>query len=251
MFEDVVWFIVIFIISYIMWTFVLSRDLGPFSTVLKILGFVGVIVHEISHYLMCKLLNVPTESITVKYWNKGRPSPSGRVMLKEAQRISFLQGSLIALAPLFISTWLIFWSLLIAFTPSIEPMFFILALAFLISLLIGAAPSFQDFKTIRYAFERDPTYSIYQICLVLLSGLIVWGIIAYYQFIIPYSFISYILIGVGYFILKYSFIGIRTIIYKTQQKNIHRTSELNFRNFTRKSVKPARAYKIRIEEAQW
>jgi len=228
-----------------------KRDLGPFTTILNILGFIGVIVHELSHFFMCKILNVPTDGISVKFWYKGQVYLRGSVTPKEFERITFLQALMVGLAPLFISTWLIFWSLTVAFTPNIDSLLFIIILLFATSLLIGAAPSSGDLRAIKYGFQRDPTYSFYQVCLVIFSSLIIWGILILYRVEIPYYFIYYILIGVCYFILKYSFTGIRTMIYKSRVRNMRRAAELNYKSFTRKSVKPSRSYKIGIEEAQW
>ena len=96
---------------------------------------------------------------------------------KEYEKITFMQALMVGLAPLFISTWLLFWSLSILFTDKFEPIIRILAGLFCLSLLIGAAPSSEDFKHIPRAFKRDPLYSLYQILLVIVSIVILWFLI--------------------------------------------------------------------------
>jgi hypothetical protein len=249
MYEDLIWFFIILITSLVISNLLFRRDLGPFNTLRNILGFFGVIIHEISHFIMCKLVNVPTDGIHVRYRYRGQVSLRGSVSIKEIQRVTFLQAALVALAPLFISTWLIFWLLSSLFTLSLEPLFFILGFFMCISLLLGAAPSNQDFKQISRSIKRDPSYSLYQFTLALISGIIVWMIIIFYPIALEITFIYYFLIGVFYFILKYSLHGISR--YLMHVKMISRNNDLNYKTFTRKRVKPIKSYKLGIEEAQW
>jgi hypothetical protein len=245
MFEDIAWFIIIFITSIILSNLLFRRDLGPFNTLRNILGLFGVIIHEISHFFMCKLLGVPTDGLQIKYRYKGYTNPHGSVSLKEIEKTSFMQAFLVGLAPLFFSTWLFFYILYTAFHAT-STYLIIVSIFLSVSLLISASPSSTDFKQIGRAFNRDPNYSLYQIFLVFLSGLISWTIFTILKIDLFYGPISLFSIGIGYFTLKYSFRGINNFI-----KSRNKVDSIQYKKMTRKRINSQKSNKIGIREAQW
>jgi hypothetical protein len=201
---------------------------------------------------MCLLVGVRPTGFRVKlkseYSNK--TDPHGSITL-DIHNITFLQKMLIGLAPLFVSTWLFFLSLEIAFTTQFNPFIRVLAGFFCLTLFLGATPSTVDFRSIYHTFKEDPGYSCYQIALVILSGFLVLVLLAYYRFALLFDLFYFILTGIGYGILKYSFMGFNRLIRGITAGDCKSSQEINYKKFTRRRFKPTKPRKLGIEEAHW
>lgn len=244
-----------FIISYLVWTILMRtrKKLGPFKYIVNGIALIGVIVHEFSHFLVCKLLGVPTDSIKIKLLDEDtrQVKPHGYVSLKKDKKMSFMQGFMVAFAPLYISTWLFFWSLTILLTPSFDDFIRVLAAFFCASLMMGAAPSHQDLATMTTTFRSDPRYSMYQIFLVFMSGISVWLAFAYYNIVLPFDFLYFIIIGVIYYVFYFLFKGINKLFYISRSKRPKTSGRIRLGPFTRRRFKPAKPHKLGIEEPHW
>jgi len=178
------------------------------KTFLHVLAFVGVFVHEVAHYASNVLFGVKTGRIKVKYRSedKMRVAPHGSVGLPELERNSFLQTFVGSVAPLFVSTFLFLFCLDVIFNIETEVWVNVVAIVFCVSLFIGSEPSGQDMKLISKTFRRDPRYSVYQIALAVVSGLIVWFFVDLYFIYLPFEVLYYIeyflFVVLGYFVLK-------------------------------------------------
>jgi hypothetical protein len=200
---------------------------------------------------MSIIAGIMPRGIEVKYRSErtGIANPHGSVLTKP--QLNFLQAFLICLAPLYISTWLIFWSLAITFNDLHAPLVRIFTGFFCFSLFIGAAPSNPDFKNIPVAFQKDPHHSIYQISLISLSILFICMIISVYQITFWLDVYYYVAIAITYFLLKYSLVGVNKIILTLRFRYLQGSPQFNHKNFTRRTYKPIKSHKIGIEEAQW
>ncbi|TFG08625.1 MAG: hypothetical protein EU539_01805 [Promethearchaeota archaeon] len=244
-----IFFPIIFLLSYITSKFLLRYNYGPFTKMITILAFVGVAVHEISHFIACVIVGVRPRKIGIKFRSEitHEAAPHGYVD-HSTHNITFLQNAFIALAPLFISTWLFFWSLDIALNPIFNPFFRIIMGFICLSLILGAAPSSQDFRTIWVIFKRDTKYSIYQIILIFSSAFLVWMILFLLKIVLFIDLIYYVLVGISYYPVKYFFIALRRMFYLVMKR---KNKNLNYHQFIRKKFRPTKPNKLGIEEAHW
>jgi hypothetical protein len=248
MFEDIWFYLLVFAISFSL-MFIYRLKLGPFRVVLNVLGFIGIIVHELSHYLLCKLVGVPVKRIFVQYRNKrtGTVALAGAVVLKEPRRMSFLQALVTGFAPLFISSWLIMFCFDLLSNPFLEDYFYFFISFMIVSLMFGGAPSHADIRICYNSFKRSPVYSVYQIFLLFISIFTVVLYVNISVFVNSLEFLIYILqfisIGVIYFIYKYIFRYCNHLLRK-----LGFFKRFNAKLLTRKRHQPIKAHKIGIEE---
>jgi len=245
-------FPIILIASYITEQILLRYNYGPFSKLIIILRFIGVAIHELSHFLMCLLVGIKPKEIKIKFRSEitNSPDPHGSVKHNNHKQ-TFLQQALISLAPLIISTWLFFWSLMIALNSSYNPVIRIIASFFCLSLFLGATPSMPDLQNIWRTFKTDINYSLYQIFLVLVSGLIVWLFLTHYGINLILDLLFYILVGIMYYILKYFLTGINYLAYLVTARNKNHLQNIQYKSLIKQRFKPKKPYKLGNEEAHW
>lgn len=158
----------------------------------------------------------------------------GEVTLNRRTRISFLQASIISFAPLYISFWLFFSIVELMIDPDINVVLFYIYLFILISITLAAAPSFVDLGTIPKAFHDNPSYSLYQIFLLVLSIFSVLMISFVYKIQYIHEILVYVLIFLSYYAFKYVFKEINYITI-TMYK-VSRT--FKYKRFKRRRYKP-------------
>ena len=182
-----------------------------FKVVFNIIAFIGVFIHEIAHYTIGSLFGVKKTNIRVKYRSPdtNKVSPHGSVSNPEFERNSFLQTFVSSFAPLFVSTFLFLFCLDIIFRIQTELWIKIVAIVFSISLFIGSEPSGQDVKLVGMTFKRNPNYSLFQIFLVVFSGIFVWIFVDLYFLSLPFEVLYYIeyfiIVALFYYCLKLVF----------------------------------------------
>ncbi len=242
-------------VSYIITRWLLRIDYGPFSNVLWALRFIGVAVHELSHFTMCIIVGIRPKGIVIRLRSRmtGNVNPSGKVSV-DWHNGTFLQAMFICLAPLIFATWLFFWSLSIVFTAHLNPFIRIIAGFFCVSLFLGATPSKPDFRIIGHWFKKNPKYSLYQLTLLVLSGFFMWAVLVYYSIVLPLDLIYYILVEIGYYILKYGFRAIGWAVFKVASfHNPQRSTSprIKYGQFMARRFKPSKPSKFGKREAPW
>ncbi len=235
------------------------------TTILKVLFdiilFIGVTIHECAHACLLLSMRIMPTSFSVRYHSRftGRASPHGEVGFRSSDELqmSFLQGFLVSLAPLFVSTFLFLFMLDIIYNMNSTDEMKIVAGIVAGSLLLGSAPSGADINTMMMMFKRRPEYSLYQVLIAGISILLVVLYIDISFLVLPFEVLYYILncflvIGV-YFVLKGTMLITKIVIlwiynstrsYKENHRNPRR---LHFR----RKLKPFKPKRKEREEVIW
>ena len=253
MFEEIIFMVFFALLSIAMSYILLKFAPNPIDKFFRVVAVVGIVIHELSHALMCVLTNTHIRSI--KIVERADPESKfglkygGRIDLKDYVKLSFLQALLIGLAPLYISFWLFFFLWEQIKNPSLDVITFYVYLFVMVSLVLSAAPSFADVLAVFGAFHFDWRYSLYQIGLVLLSVGTVWLIITYYQIQIFHEIVTYICIFVGYYGFKTGARGLKAIYLHFLRKRRGQFSSRKTKTkiLTRRRVIPVKTR----DEAQW
>jgi len=222
MFEEIPFVLGFLLVSLVLSLVFFGVEYKPLKIAVQVVAIVGVIVHEISHVIMCIVTNTKINSITLlKKVETDRPSNKiygGQVNLQPDPRISFLQALVVGLAPLFVSFWIFFFLYRELSNPHTADLIAILYIFLMISLILGAAPSKGDLYQIASAFTYDIGYSFYQIFLLLISIITVWITVATMQILVIHESITYIFILFGYIALKYLIKGLNRLINRIFKK---------------------------------
>jgi len=252
MFEEIIvmggFTVVSIISSYIL----LKYAPNPLHAFFRCIAIVGIIIHELSHALMCVVTNTRIRTIKLLERTDGKSgfgfNYGGRVELKDYIRLTFLQALLIGFAPIYISFWLFFFLWGQITNPSLDVSIFYVYIFIMISLVLSAAPSFADIVAIFGAFNFDWRYSAYQTFLTLLSIATVWFVVTYYQIQFFHEIVTYILVFIGYNVYKIGFKGGKDMYYYIfSNRNQKRLKYIKPKALTRRRIKPS----IPEREVQW
>ncbi len=179
-----------------------------YKAIFNVIAFVGVFVHELSHYTVSIMLGAKPGKMRVKFQSETEEgvAPHGSIENPEFHRNSLLQTFAVGFAPMLVSTFLFMFCLDLIFNIQTDLLVKVIAFVFGVSLLIGLKPSGQDIKVIGYSFKNDPRYASYQICLLIFSGVLVWLFVDLYFFVLPFEVLYYVayfvVLTVFYFALK-------------------------------------------------
>ena len=246
MIEEPFVFLCVLLISLVMSHFLLSERAGVIRPIAFRLFYVGVIFHELSHYITCLMVGIKPEQIKVKWRNEifGFPSPHGSVRFSRVP--TFLQAFVSGIAPLCFSTWLIFGLLYGVVLNSIfNPILKVIAIFLIISLFLTAAPSTGDFQMITTSFRENTSHSWYQVFLVSVSACILWFILIFTHISFFLDVFYYLAIAGIYLVIKFSLIGSRKLIAHLGAQNYSKPSKVRMRPFTHKHYKPKKPPKRR------
>jgi hypothetical protein len=243
MIEEPFIFLGVYIISIGLKNFIISDRAGIIKPIANRLFFIGVIFHELAHYGMCLAVGRVPKSISIS-WRDERYKRNPNGVVKPKDWPSFLQSFVIALAPLYLSTWLIFWLWFgVIFTPFYDPLIKTISVFILLSLLLTAAPSFGDLLMIRNSFKQDPKHSWYQVLLISFSILILWMCLLLTGTIFLLEVFYYLVIAGIYLGLKFTFIGLRKLFIRINTYNFKKPQKIKSRRFTRKSYRPSKPWR--------
>jgi hypothetical protein len=228
MFEEIPFVLGFLVVSLLLSVIFFKIEYKPLKLAVQVVAIIGIIVHEISHVLMCFVTNTKINNVTLlKKVETDKPSNKiygGQVNLKSDPRISFLQALVVGLAPLFVSFWFFFFLYRELSNPNTTDWMAILYVFLMVSLILGSAPSKGDLYQIGSAFTYDIGYTFKQIFLVAISILSVWILITINHIPMIHESITYFFILIGYYALKYAIkgvIGAIKIIFKKASLSTH------------------------------
>jgi hypothetical protein len=229
-------FPVVLFLGYVLEVSVVRRDLGPFNFIINILSYIGVLFHELSHYALCILTRVPAGRMFVRFRDgeTGGVAPHGAVEVERPYQETFLQSILVSLGPLLIGTWIIYFSLIVAFSPLFHPLYRVIAGFLAFAILLASTPSGPDFRLMRLGLDNDPRHGVYQVFLLTLSILMSWVIVVVYRLFFPLEFFYYFIIIGWYVVFKYSFIALRWAVNKILKRFGRELNNSNYRRFSRR-----------------
>ncbi|MEJ2249644.1 MAG: hypothetical protein P8Y70_14950 [Candidatus Lokiarchaeota archaeon] len=227
-------FLGVFILSAICRFFFIRSS---YNSLYSIIGFLGVAIHEICHFIGNLITGIVPFGMGI---NKTRDGKYWGYVVSNIQR-SFLQAVLICLAPIYLSTWLIYYLLLLFFNPLMPLILRLICMLLIVSSVIGASPSKQDFQNVPKAFSRDPKYSLFQLGTLGLSFLICLSLFTMYSIKITLTIYYYLCIWIGYIILKYCFSGIYFVYLKFNKNKTIITNKTQNRRSPKKRRKVRRA----------
>jgi len=229
---------------------------SPYNMILFAFAIVGVVLHEICHIFMCYITRTPIQHVSllkkIPSQKPDRFSLGGEVILKEEERMSFLKAFLIGLAPSYICFWAFwfFWGQIL--NAGLDELTIFLYILLMCSLVLGAAPSLGDLKSIGSAFSRNIYHSIYQIILIGASMLTVWFALYIYQFQVVHEIFIYLFFAAGYAVYRYSILGMYTLgqkLYVRPRPMAQKSASVH--RLTRRRHKPMKPQKGGIEEPHW
>ena len=252
MFEEMPFVVGFLVVSLVVSTIFFRVQYKPLKIVIQVVAIIGVIIHEISHVLMCLVTNTKIDSIVLlnKTENEGQSNKiyGGQVNIQPNPRISFLQALVVGLAPLFISFWIFFFILHELYNPNTTDFIAIFYVFLMVSLILGSAPSKGDWNQIVFTFIYDIEYTLYQIFLAVISIFSVLYIVATLQIPIIHESINYVFVLIGYYVFKYLIKGANRVINDVYTK----TNFSNNHSIKRRKIRRRwRRMETNEREVQW
>ena len=222
MFDILVFMLVFMAVGYL-FEKIYHHSTKPLKTVLSFFAFFGVIIHELSHYIVCKLSGVKTINLMVKLNFWGEINPHGKIELDAPEHITFLQAVMVAFAPLYIGTIIFAYSLELLLYSSLSFFVKVILLLICISTLLTSNPSVPDLYQLSNGLSNDPTYAAYQTGLAIICGTLLWVVFWIFEIVIlDLLFYAYLILM--YLALKFGIRGIGVLLSKIHIGQIGRHS---------------------------
>ncbi len=178
-------YFIYFIISTIIWRIFNRFDNAKFKFFHNAIGFIGVAVHELSHFVACICVGIKPIGLRIRHYE-------GYVGVNKEP--SFAQTLIISLAPLVVSVWLLTWALDLFLAPTTSFNMGNFLLSFMISLLVGGAPSNGDLILAYRIFESDPKKNFVVLVIILVSFAIAISIVWIFELVYVHD--AFILLAV-------------------------------------------------------
>jgi hypothetical protein len=235
------------------------------SKIFKIISIPGIIIHELSHLLMCLLTRTPIKSFQILNTTKGDDEPpentpeiNGTLKIKDKKKLTFILALSIGLAPAFVSYWTVSYLWFLINEYALVMFLYPLILITMGSIVLYVSPSKGDLKAASIAFKQDIHYSLLQILFLTCSliTVMILGILFELPFISyfhNFSVLLYYIVSV--FLLyspwKYFILFLIYIKNKLGLRDINAERETKERGRTRKRYRPAKPTELGYKEVQW
>ena len=152
--------------------FTLSYRIRFLSPIIGIFWRTGVIIHELAHFIILKILLVPVKFSDIDFHSKDGGGAIDFIQDDEFyRRVNFLKFLLVSVAPLWIGTVFImeFYNM---FVNNDLVGFKIIAVVFIIIILFTCVPSGPDMKNIRISINHKPLVFVKQIIFLVIAFLV-------------------------------------------------------------------------------
>ena len=253
MFEEIPFVLGFLLVSLVLSAVFSNVAFKPLKIAVQVVSIIGVIVHEISHVLVCIITNTRIYNFTLlkKVENERLSNKiyGEQVNIRDDLRISFLQALVVGLAPVFVSFWIFFFLLNELYNPNIDDIVAIFYVFLMVSMLLAAAPSTGDLSQIASAFTYDIAYSVFQLLVLVISIFSVWMVITAQQIPIVHEIVNYIFILLIYYPIKYLFIGLNRLCQWDFKKK--KSASRSYSIKRRRAMRRFYRNKISEKEAQW
>ncbi len=174
--------------------------------------FLGIVVHELTHYLMCLLTHVRVAKTRILPKQDKEGVYNGYI--KPAQQLNFFQSILIGFAPLFIGTYIIGFILYYIFNPAVNFTIALFLIYIAISIVSMICPSRSDVIEITHAINQSKIFTLIQVGIILIVLPISYYLISMYNIVIFDSLLTLFFMTLFfYYIMKYCGFGINYIIH--------------------------------------
>ncbi len=204
-------YLIFFAISWIYKRIFYRVNSPRFQFVRITIGFVGVAVHELSHLLGLLLVGVKPVGLKIRHYH-------GYVV--PGKDYAFAQALIVCLAPLVVSLWLLDWALALFLTPTTSFLQGVLLLFFMVSLIVGAAPSHTDLRIIYRKFEEDLSKNLGVLSNICLSFALTAYIFWNYELFHLHDLIFFLTMMLIYLIAKLSWKAVIWVINLIRNGNI-------------------------------
>ncbi|TFF94132.1 MAG: hypothetical protein EU544_04885 [Promethearchaeota archaeon] len=248
MFEDLLLFMIVTLGNLVVWFLIRNLHLekgSPTLILIKIVGIVGILIHELSHFFMCLITGVTPNGFHLSYSDQ-----EGNITVSKTEQMTFLQGLLICIAPLLIASYIAYICVYVMFLTTLHIFIKVICGVVFVSILMHSRPSSADIHTFKETFSNDPTYSLYQIGLGIVSGIIIFLI----NLPLPYylSFIHYLLIGVLYTVITYGVLALRRgVEYIMSKQNSYTPQAAGMSSSYRTRNKTQKPKREQLPRRQW
>jgi len=223
--------------------------LGPFTIIINILAFFGVIAHEVSHFIACMICRVPISDFRVIYRHDGRPNPHGYIRFRPLVKLSFAKAFFIGFAPLLCMSWMFFYFFSYLFDPTIPDIIKVLAVLICMSLLLGVHPSSADVNQLKYAYNNDKSLAVFQITGLIVSVMITSFCIVFFNITLLHEFMFFVLVIICYAGIKYTVRLVKVISNRNHDRKIYFSP--NLKQYKKRKIKPLSPKELHKQEAQW
>jgi len=194
-------------------TMQLERKSSFWKHFLRSCFFIGIIVHEVSHYIMSFLTHTKVIKTNIMPTVGEQGELSGSISVGET---NFFQALLVSLAPLFVGSYIIGFILIYIFSPAVNYTIAIILIYIAISILFMLIPSSEDIQMIGRALHTtSKRYSMIQLIIISVAITISYYVIILYEIaMFDLMMTLFFLTLFFYYGIKYFGLGLNFMFYK-------------------------------------
>ncbi len=242
-FEYFLIFSVILVVSGILGLLITRLSKNPIMRkICNACFFVGIMVHELSHYMVGRLTYARVKKTNIIPDRTERGGLMGSIQFHDT---NFLQSILIGFAPLVVGTYIITFILQYVLEPTANYTIGLFLIYLVVSILVAIGPSKADIVAIPNSFKKHRNYATRQILMLLISIPIATLLVNTYEILLFDIFLTLAVItAFFYYIIKYVALGTYYLIH-----TIH-INHLKF-GLTKYKTRSRKRYKYKDDKVEY